>query len=338
MQRDRRPWRLAAAVSVTAFAAVVIVAVVGNGYRMTTHEVAVEIPGASLEAVVSWPEDGEADGLVLMVHGDGPVDATNDGYYLPWFEAAAQADFATVSWSKPGVGASTGNWLDQTMADRAAEVSAVLDWALAQPGLGADTVVLWAASQGGWVAPAVAASRADVDGVVAVGPAINWLRQGRYNLLAELEHAGASETERALAIAVSDQTRELLAAGESYPMYLAVSNDPSPMSAERWGFALRNYTSDATADLHAMAGRDVPVLLVLGRRDRNVDIVETAATYADILGDSVKVSFPEAMHSSARPIMEDEELVGAVTAFVWPRALFADGVLTGYEEFLARVV
>lgn len=321
----------------TALAAVVIVAVVGNGFKIQTREVAVQIPGATLQAVVSWPESGEADGLVLMVHGDGPVDATNDGYYLPWFEAAAEAGYATISWSKPGVGGSTGDWLDQSMSDRAAEVSAVLDWAQRQPRLATDTVVLWAASQGGWVAPEVAASRSDIDAVVAIGPAINWLRQGRHHLLAELENAGASDTERALAIATSDQTRELLAAGSSYRHYLAVTTDPEPMSKQRWEFALLNHTADATADLHAMAPQDLPVLLVLGRQDRNVDIAETAATYSDILGDDVRVTFPEAAHSTARPIMEQDEVVGAVTEFLWPRALFADGVLSGYEEFLVEV-
>lgn len=39
--------------------------------------------------------------------------------------------------------------------------------------------VLWGASQAGWVLPKVASSRVDIDAVVAVSPAINWLRQDR---------------------------------------------------------------------------------------------------------------------------------------------------------------
>ncbi|WIM92979.1 alpha/beta hydrolase [Actinoplanes oblitus] len=315
----------------------VVVTLIGNDYRMRERRLSVPVAGGSLDAVLTLPPRDPARGLVVMVHGDGPVEATHDGLYRPWFEAAADAGFATLSWSKPGIGGSTGDWLSQSMADRAAEAGAVIDHVRGQPDVPAGPVVLWGASQAGWVLPKLAATRDDIKAVVAVGPAINWLRQGRYNLLAELDHDGADAAERERVIAVSERTRRLLDDHADYDTYLAGSGDPEPMSAARWRFVTRNYTADATADLHAMAGRHLPVLLMLGRHDRNVDTEETRATYRRILGDRVTVTRFDSMHSLARPVMEESDVVGLATAVLWPRALLAGGVLDTYREYLRKL-
>jgi alpha-beta hydrolase superfamily lysophospholipase len=325
------------AVILAAVVSIGLLVVVGNTYRFEEERVTVPVPGGVLEAVLAHPE-GAARGLVVFVHGDGPVDATQDGLYRPWFEAAADAGFTTLSWSKPGVGGSTGNWLRQDMNERAAEVAHVLDWAAAQPGLATETIVLWGASQAGWVLPKVVLSRPGVDAVVAVSPAVNWLRQGRFNLMAELDHDGADERERQKAVEVSDRTRELLKSGAGHGRYLAQTTDPAPMSADRWDFVLRNFRADATADLQAMADRHVPVLLTLGAADRNVDIAETESTYRRLLGEDVTVARFDAAHSMARPDVEDSGTLGLLTATFWPRALLAPGVLDTYRDFLDGAV
>lgn len=313
------------------------VAIVGNDYRLTQERVSIPTRGGTLDGVLATPREGQVRGLVVVVHGDGPVDATHDGLYLPWFEAAADAGYATLSWSKPGIGGSSGHWLAQSMDDRASEVSAVIDWAAGQADVPTDRIVLWGASQAGWVVPKVASSRDDIDAIVAVGPAINWLRQGRYHLLAGLEHDRASASERERAIGVSDRTLDLLEQNADYDTYLARSGDPEPMSRDRWAFVARNYTSDATADLTAMASRRVPVLLMLGDHDRNVDVAETATTYRRLLTDSVTVRHVDAAHSMARTAVEDSPSLGLITAVVWPRALMAEGVLPTYEAYLGEV-
>ncbi|MEU8662491.1 alpha/beta hydrolase family protein [Actinoplanes philippinensis] len=314
-----------------------VVTLAGNDFRMSERRLTVTVAGGSLDAVLTLPAEGPARGLVVMIHGDGPVEATHDGLYRPWFEAAADAGYATLSWSKPGVGGSTGDWLSQTMADRADEAWAAIEQVRRQPDVPRGPVVLWGASQAGWVLPKVAAAHDGITAVVAAGPAVNWLRQGRYNLLAELDHADADAAEREQAIAVSDRTRRLLEQHVDYGTYLAGSGDPEPMSAARWGFVSRNHTADATADLRAMAGRRLPVLLMLGSRDRNVDIDETEATYRQIIGDPVTVARFDAAHSLAEPVMEDSGAVGLATAVLWPRALLAPGVLDTYREFLGTV-
>ena len=99
------------------------VALVGNSFRFDQRAVTIPGPEGDLAGVLTLPPEGAARGLVVMVHGDGPVEATQGGLYSPWFEGAADAGFATLSWSKPGVGGSEGDWLGQTMDDRAEEVS-----------------------------------------------------------------------------------------------------------------------------------------------------------------------------------------------------------------------
>ncbi|MEU3654438.1 hypothetical protein AB0E67_16700 [Streptomyces sp. NPDC032161] len=109
------------------------------------------------------------------------------------------------------------------------------------------------------------------------------------------------------------------------------------MTADRWRFVAKNYTSDATADLRAMRG--TPVLLVLDGHDINVDVAETERAYRAILPpDTLEVrNFPDATHSLVRHDIERSDTALTLTALFAPRALFADGVLTGQRRFLERL-
>lgn len=338
MQTTRRRRIAITLISLFTAAAVLIgVALVGNSYRFDQRAVTIPGPDGDLAGVLTLPPEGTPRGLVVMVHGDGPVEATQGGLYSPWFEGAADAGFATLSWSKPGVGGSDGDWLSQSMDDRAREVSAAIDWAQARDDIPTGTIVLWGASQAGWVLPKVTRDREDIDGVVAVGTAINWLRQGRFNLLAEVEHDGANAHERESAIAESDHTRTLLERGASYEEYLASTASADPMTEARWWFVRRNVDSDATADLAASAATPIPVHLMVGTYDRNVDVTETEETYRSTFGPSLTVTHVDGAHSLARPAMEDNDLVGLLTATVWPRALLAPGAIDDYTAFLSHI-
>lgn len=312
-------------------------ALVGNDFRFRQESVVIPGPDGDLNGVLTLPTNGEARGLVVMVHGDGPVEATQGGLYAPWFEGAADAGFASLSWSKPGVAGSEGDWLGQSMQDRAHEVGAALDWAQGREDVQTETIVLWGASQAGWVLPQVVSAREDIDAVVAVGTAINWLRQGRFNLLAELDRDGASTEEREAAIAESDRTLEMLDGDASYQEYLASSSVEDPMTAARWDFVRRNFAADATDDLFAAATREIPVLLLVGEHDRNVDVAETQATYETIFGPRLTVERVDGAHSLARPMMEDNKLAGLATGIIWPRSLLAPGTIDTYRAFLQSV-
>ncbi|MGW0391056.1 alpha/beta hydrolase family protein [Streptomyces sp. NPDC003042] len=310
-----------------------------HSYDMDEQRVSIRHGGHTLDGVLATPKDGRKHhGLVVYVHGDGPVDATHDDGYKPMWEANARAGYASLSWDKPGVAGAPGNWLGQSMEDRADEAAAAIAWARARPDIDGERIGLWGASQAGWVLPKVAA-KTPVSFVIAVSPAINWLQQGRYNLLAELRAEGASAARTNAAIAKSDTTRGLLQRRAPFEEYVrAMGGDADGMTADRWGFISKNYTADATQDLRALRG--VPVLLALAGHDINVDTADTERVYRQVLdagGAMTAEHYPDASHSFLKQSIEQSDLKITLTALFSPRSLFADGFLDDQREFLKRV-
>ncbi|MCX5409837.1 alpha/beta hydrolase [Streptomyces sp. NBC_00335] len=307
-----------------------------NSYAMDEQRVSIRHGGHTLNGVLATPKDGrKRHGLVVYVHGDGPVDATHDDGYRPMWEANAKAGYASLSWDKPGVAGAPGNWLGQSMDDRAEETAAAIAWARGRPDIDGDRIGLWGVSQAGWVLPKVAA-KTPVSFVIAVSPAINWLQQGRYNLLAELRADGASAARTDAAIAKSDTTRRLLERHATFEEYIeAMDGDADGITADRWGFISKNYTADATQDLRALRG--VPVLLALAGQDINVDVADTERVYREVLaagGALTAKRYPDATHSLIKRSIEQSDLKITLTALFAPRSLFADGFLDGQRQFL----
>lgn len=292
--------------------------------------------GGRLDGVLTTPKGGSGrHGLVVFVHGDGPANASRDDAYLPIWEAFAHAGYATLSWNKAGVGGAPGNWLDQSLADRGAEVAAALDWARTRPEIDTGRMGAWGVSQGGWVLPPLAARRPDLRFLVLVGAAINWLRQGEYNLRSDLRDASDEEKQRAFARRAANVA--LLERGATYQEYLAAKVDEKPMTEDRYGFVLRNFRADATPDLGRIA---VPTLLLLGTADRNVDTAETARVYAARMrpGLLTEHTFPGATHSLTRDDIEYRSddprvIAGAIVA---PRDIYASGYLAALTDFASR--
>ncbi|MDM4720373.1 alpha/beta hydrolase [Micromonospora sp. WMMA1363] len=312
------------------------VVVLAHRYDIREQRVEIQHDGLSLDGVLATPSTGDGPfGLVVFVHGDGPVDATADTFYRPLWESFAHAGYASLSWNKPGVAGSAGNWLDQTMADRAQEVAAALAWGRQHPSIDRHRIGLWGASQAGWVLPRVAAETPDLQFVIAVSPAINWLRQGRYHLLAQLRAEGAAAAEVDRALRRRERTLTLLRRGATVEEYRTTIDHPDDtMTADRWTFITRNHTADATDDLRAMRG--TPVLLLLAGHDNHVDVTETETVYRQLLpAATLHVKhFPDADHRMVRHRIARSALRATLTALVAPRTLFADGYLTDQRQYL----
>ncbi|MDG4857846.1 alpha/beta hydrolase [Streptomyces sp. T-3] len=310
-----------------------------NSYDMDEQRVSIRHGGHTLNGVLATPKDGRTrHGLIVYVHGDGPIDATHDDGYKPMWEANAKAGYASLSWDKPGVAGAPGNWLDQSMDDRADEAAAAIAWARTRPDIDGDRIGLWGASQAGWVLPKVAA-KTPVSFVIAVSPAVNWLQQGRYNLLAELRANGASKARIKAEVAKSDTVRRLLQRRATFEEYVkAMGGDADGMTAGRWGFISTNYTADARQDLRALRG--VPVLLTLAGHDLNVDTTDTERVYRKVLhaaGALTVKHYPDATHSLLKQSIEQSDLTTTLTALLSPRSLFADGFLDDQRQFLKEL-
>ncbi|MEU4805890.1 alpha/beta hydrolase [Actinosynnema sp. NPDC023587] len=281
-----------------------------------------------LRGVLALPETGGRHGLVVFVHGDGPVDATHETFYRPIWEAFARAGYASLSWDKPGVNGAPGNWLHQTMADRVRETLDAVAWAKGRPEIDPERIGLWGASQAGWVLPA-AARHPDVGFLIAVGPAVNWHQQGRFNLLAELRERGAPPEEVTAALARREATLDHLRRGSTFEEHRAAVGD-ADLTPDRWRFIRANHESDATADL---ARVEVPTLLVLGGRDVHVDVADTEAGYRRLVRRLEVRTYPDGTHGITRA--DRGEFATAAVALAAPRALFADGYLDDLRRFVA---
>ncbi|MGG2018055.1 alpha/beta hydrolase family protein [Bacillus sp. S10(2024)] len=100
-----------------------------HSYDMKQEEVTIQTKKTTLHGSLALPKEKEKPGLIIFVHGDGPVSATYDDGYLPLWEELAKRGYASLAWDKPGIGKSSGDWLDQSMEDRANEVIEVIEWA-----------------------------------------------------------------------------------------------------------------------------------------------------------------------------------------------------------------
>jgi dienelactone hydrolase len=327
----RRKIFIALAAVVALACALAGVAVWQNTYDLREEKISFSNGPHTLKGVLALPKTGRGPyGLVVFVHGDGPVEATAETFYRPMWEAFAKAGYASLSWSKPGIGGSTGNWLEQSMDDRATETEAGIAWARRRADLDPRRIGLWGASQAGWVLPKVARNDPALKFMIAVSPAINWSQQGRFNLLAEAKAAGTSPAEVQKQVESSDRIRALVRSGATYDQYVKEFGKDE-MTAARWTFIQKNHRSDATADL---TGLKTPTFLALAGHDLNVDVADTERVYRRLLTGLTVTKYPDATHAMVKVESSSLEFLRAVFA---PRSLYADGFLDDLTRYVSSV-
>lgn len=225
-----------------------------------------------------WLPDTPIEAAMVIVHGDGPQDRLSSGGYAPFINAMLDAGVAVASWDKPGVGVSSGNWLDQSMTDRAVETRAALE--LLQQRFADLPVGALGFSQAGWVLPKLGSG--DADFLVLVGPAISWQQQGAYYTRVRLERSDPSIGPTEIEAILADQRRRdaiLFRPGATF----AELDVPGGMSEDRWSFVQRNHLVDASADLQRLS---LPLFALWGADDLNVDAQLDAALYQAALATS----------------------------------------------------
>lgn len=242
---------------------------------------------------------------LVFVHGDGPLPRDAWGYYRPYWQRLAQAGYCSLAWDKPGVGESEGNWLAQSMDDRADEVVAALTWLRSRAEVDAEAISLIGFSQAGWVLPKVANRDAHLLGVVAISPAVDWFAQSQYSTRVRLAAEAADDTQ--VELDCKARVDAQLAAAASHEQYReALQQWPEPcralpIDAARWRFIASNWRSNGVADWSQVR---VPVLAVFGGHDAYVDVADSRAyfdTWAARWPSSSRVAlFAEADHGLMR--------------------------------------
>ncbi|WP_321836276.1 alpha/beta hydrolase family protein [Pseudomonas kulmbachensis] len=280
-----------------------------------------------------WLPDQAAIAAVVLVHGDGPQDRTSQQGYDPLINALLDAGIAVVSWDKPGIGGSQGNWLSQSMTDRYVNARSAVSTLRSK--LQGIPVGVLGFSQAGWVLPRLGPTEADF--IVLVGGAVSWQRQGDYYTRTRLQRTGMSEpdVERVMAqMAAADE--RLFASSQVPPIALLGS-----MSPERWAFVRRNLHQDATHDLQELK---VPVLALWGADDLNVNSEVNAEIYRKTAGGNHPANridvIPDATHGLLKTAPYNTQLTSEWPWFTTLRFLmesrhaYAPGALETITEWV----
>ncbi|CAI0869983.1 MULTISPECIES: alpha/beta hydrolase family protein [Serratia] len=306
-----------------------------NDYQYVTEPVRLAAGGNSLAGTLVLPKNMQGKpGVIVFVHGDGPANASRDEAYYSIWESMAEQGYAVLSFDKPGVGGSSGNWLHQTMNDRAKETADIIDWARKDGRFNPQCVGLWGASQAGWVMPEVARLRPDIVFTLVMSPAINWLTQGQYNTRAEMEAAGIDEQRIQEREAQGRRVLSLLKQPDGYTQYRREYGAAAALSADRWQFIRANMASDATAGL---SHYKTPVHLMVGGRDINVDANETERVYRQVISADLLtvMRIEQADHAMVKPLfVRYPSLINIVGLFA-PRSIQYDAYLQDVAAFLA---
>ncbi|AWX56478.1 alpha/beta hydrolase [Brevibacillus brevis] len=307
-----------------------------NSFNMVEEAVEIQTSEGKLTGTFVLPKNYTNKlGLVLFIHGDGPIDATHDDGYKPLWERLASLGYASLSLNKRGMNGSEGNWLHQSIDDRVEEARQAIAWAKEQPMIDEKQIGVWGASQAGWVIPKLA-KKEPLAFSLLLSPAINWVSQGQYHTRKKMVIDGYSEAEIQDKEAYDQQVLTLLEKQASYEEYVKIARENNLMAKDRWTFVSKNFLSDATNDLPNF---NSPVLLILGEEDIHVDVKETERVYRDIVKPELLTVavFPDADHSMLSKQTANSNMQAIIISLFAPRQITIPGYMDAIEQFLKKL-
>jgi pimeloyl-ACP methyl ester carboxylesterase len=273
------------------------------------------------------PEGNGLHPSIVMIQGSGASDRESGGYFTPIRQHLVREGVAVLGYDKPGCGASSGDWRDQTFRDRAAEALAALRMLREYDGIDARRTGLYGHSQGGWVVPLAASLSSDVAFIITTsGPAVSPALQDAYAVEAGLRADGWQDTAvteaHILVDRLADAARAAVAVESILPLVKQASAqpwfqdllkctplpDPSGLTdpAPLWGFVRRR---DPITDLPlldydpvpALEHLRCPMLAAFGELDRSTPVGASVAAIEavrtrDTSKDITVTVFPGANH------------------------------------------
>jgi pimeloyl-ACP methyl ester carboxylesterase len=205
------------------------------------------------------------------------------------WEAFARRGIASLSWDKPGLGDSTGDWTAQTMEDRAQEGLAAIKFLQERPEIIPNKIGVWGISQAGWVLPLMyTLSPEDVAFLVAVSvPVGTGDEQELFRITHQLPADGypPTEVDKALAFSMLRLYLKNRQAPFDYIVQLQRLIEEEPWFPEvgAWDADAYYFLRQLPADIpipKLLETITCPVLTVFGERDTIVDGKQSAQVYA----------------------------------------------------------
>ncbi len=281
---------------------------------------------------------------IVMIHGDGPIDRDSNHGYDVFFEEFTKAGWCVLSWDKPGIGKSTGDWLNQSMSDRADEALAAIHYLQSRSDVIPGRIGLFGYSQAGWVLPLAASRSEDVSFIIPVSTAIDVVRQSRYYRENLWTLKGYSQEQIDENLSYYDRLEQQSIDHPSYESYLQSYQNEAPdsygelMSMGRWTFS--NKLGGVNAR-HALRNTHCPVLAIWGDKDLYVDVDESYEIYTEELEKAGNLDvtlqiFPNANHSLIKAYRKQLVHKGASSWWIMLKyvALGKDAFVDGYFELL----
>jgi pimeloyl-ACP methyl ester carboxylesterase len=237
--------------------------------------------------------------VVVFVHGSGRTPRDCGGYYVPIWDRLLRHGYACLSWDKPGVGQSTGDWKTQSIADRVSEVKAALGLLKKRRDIDPKRIGVWGISQAGYVVPELAARGQDISFAILVSPAhANMLNVSRYQLaddfvLRFVIGVAKDDVKEAASFvremfkmaerrAPYKETVAFLKAAERKPWFKVLARAGCPTSETLTPRLYEKLLQDATLDPRpSLEKMTCPMLVVFGSEDKQIDPVGGAKTYQE---------------------------------------------------------
>lgn len=278
---------------------------------MTGNNALIPHGHTTLAGALYLPEGPGPHPAIAMLQGSGADDRDSWGYFHPIRDAFLGAGLAVLSWDKPGVGESTGDWREQTFFDRADEARAALGWLRTRNEIDAARTGVWGHSQGGWIAQIVAGSDPDLAfAIINSGPGVGVEAQDLYGIEHTLRGAGGNDADARLARAYMDRIHTAARAGMPYDTFMREVLEPArdtpgfgyfdEVDPGMWGFLVRNLARPYEP-VAALEKITCPVLAIFGERDSLVPVDESVRIFQRALetagnADVTIRVFPEADH------------------------------------------
>jgi pimeloyl-ACP methyl ester carboxylesterase len=219
----RSKWVLASAVfSVVGIVAIAVILWSARGRTSATsladqprtESVSFQAGGNRLAGTLTLPGKPGVYPAVVFINGSGASDRTGGGLFPALWQEFTRRGFACLSWDRPGVGSSTGDFEAQSFPNRADEVLAAVASLRGRTDIKRDHVGVWGFSQGATVAPLAASQSNDIAFVIAVSgcqtPA--W-KQDLYRVEAELRADGFNSTHMKEAVEFAETRMDLMRSG-----------------------------------------------------------------------------------------------------------------------------
>lgn len=257
-------------------------------------EVSFTVENNTLSGTLILPRNVKNPPIALIIHGDGAQDRFSSGAALPLINTLVDAGIGVFTWDKAGVGESTGNWLDQTMENRANEALAARQAISDLDTVEMDQIGFLGFSQAGWVLPKVA-NKITPAFTVIVGGAVSWRDQGTYYNRVRMINEGLNPNEISQILTDRIEKNDVLFAEKTE------QTSRAEMNTARLRFVANAYWEDSTNDISGMRG---PVLAMWGEEDLNVDAQTDSSIFREQLSPLAEnrsvVTVPNATHGLLR--------------------------------------